>query len=69
MTDLRKEAQGRECQVRLDTVCNFNSETTVLAHLRQAGITGGAQKAPDFLGAWACSECHAEVDLRAPRVP
>lgn len=62
MTDLRKEAQGRECQVRLPTVCNFNPETTVLAHLRLAGITGGAQKAPDLLGAYACSACHAEVD-------
>jgi hypothetical protein len=62
MTDLRKAAQGLECQVRLPGVCNFNSETTVLAHLRMAGITGRAQKAPDLLGAHACSACHAEVD-------
>ncbi|MWQ11334.1 nuclease domain-containing protein, partial [Glaesserella parasuis] len=26
--DLRKEAKGRECQVRLPGVCNFNAETT-----------------------------------------
>jgi hypothetical protein len=62
MTDLRKEAKGRECQVRLPGVCNFNPETTVLGHLRLAGITGGAQKAPDLLGAWVCSACHAEAD-------
>jgi hypothetical protein len=27
-----------------------------------AGITGGGMKAPDLLGAWACSRCHAAVD-------
>jgi hypothetical protein len=68
VTDLRKEARGRECQVRLPGVCNFNPETTVLAHLRLAGITGGAQKAPDFLGAWACSACHAEADRKTRKL-
>jgi hypothetical protein len=62
MTDLRRAAKGRECKVRLPGVCNFNSETTVLAHLRMAGITGAGQKAPDLLGAHACSACHAEID-------
>ena len=63
MTDLRKQARGRECQVRLPC-CNGNPETTVLAHLRMAGITGMSQKAPDVLGAWACSSCHDAVDRR-----
>lgn len=48
--------------MRLPGICNHNPETTVLAHLRQAGVTGVGQKAPDVLGAWACSACHAEVD-------
>lgn len=61
MTNLRKEARGRECQVR-SPVCNFNSETTVLAHVRMIGITGMGHKAPDLLGAWACSACHALID-------
>ena len=56
--DLRKLAKGKPCQVRLISVCNRNDETTVLAHVRLAGVTGIAQKAPDILGAWACSECH-----------
>jgi hypothetical protein len=68
MIDLRKEAKGRECQVRLPDVCNFNPETTVLAHLRLAGITGRGQKAPDLLGAWACSSCHAEVDRQTKKL-
>lgn len=58
MTNLRKEAKGRECQVRLISVCNRDPETTVLAHVRLSGVTGVGQKAPDILGAWACSECH-----------
>lgn len=40
MANLRKEACGRECQVRIYGVCNGNPETTVLAHYRMAGICG-----------------------------
>ncbi len=32
MANLRKEARGRECQVRIYGICNGNPETTVLAH-------------------------------------
>ncbi|TYA25076.1 DUF1364 domain-containing protein [Aggregatibacter actinomycetemcomitans] len=60
--DYRKEAKGRDCQVRLIGVCNHNPETTVLAHIRAAGITGAGQKAPDKLGAWACYNCHMAID-------
>ncbi|WP_183422525.1 DUF1364 domain-containing protein [Luteibacter sp. Sphag1AF] len=64
MADLRKAAKGRACEVRLPGICNFDPDTTVLAHVRIAGITGGAQKAPDILGAHCCSACHDEVDRR-----
>jgi hypothetical protein len=37
---LRKEAKGRGCMVRLPGICNFNSETVVLAHIRLAGVSG-----------------------------
>ncbi|WP_233115510.1 DUF1364 domain-containing protein [Aggregatibacter actinomycetemcomitans] len=60
--DYRKEAKGRDCQVRLIGVCNHNPETTVLAHIRAAGITGIGQKAYDQLGAWACYNCHMAID-------
>lgn len=59
---LRKEAKGRGCMVRLPGICNFNSETVVLAHIRVAGVSGMGMKSPDLLGAWACSACHAEID-------
>lgn len=59
--NLRNQARGRGCQVRLH-VCNANSETTVLAHVRLPGISGMGLKSPDALGAWACSACHDYVD-------
>ncbi|KLU14709.1 MULTISPECIES: DUF1364 domain-containing protein [Xenorhabdus] len=64
MANLRKEARGRECQVRIPGICNGNSETVVLAHYRMAGICGTGMKPPDLLGAWACSACHDEIDRR-----
>ena len=50
--------------VRIPEVCNCNSETTVLAHYRLAGISGMGMKSPDLLGAWACSSCHDAIDRR-----
>ena len=64
MSKLTKEARGRECQVRIPGVCNFNPETTVLAHYRLAGTCGTAIKPDDTQAAWACSACHDEVDHR-----
>ncbi|HGM7056760.1 TPA: DUF1364 domain-containing protein [Serratia marcescens] len=64
MSKLTKEARGRECQVRIPGVCNFNPETTVLAHYRLAGTCGGGMKPDDEQGAWACSSCHDAIDAR-----
>src|SRR5262245_17085591 len=60
--NLRGLARGKPCMIRQPAVCNFNSETTVLCHLRMAGITGMGMKANDILGAWGCSDCHRYVD-------
>jgi hypothetical protein len=60
--NLRNLARGRPCMIRMPGVCNGNPETTVLCHLRMAGITGMSLKANDLLGAWGCSECHRYVD-------
>ncbi|MBH2596608.1 DUF1364 domain-containing protein [Serratia ureilytica] len=64
MSKLTKEARGRECQVRIPGVCNFNPETTVAAHYRLAGTCGTVIKPDDTQAAWACSACHDEVDRR-----
>lgn len=65
--NLRKEAKGRGCMVRIPNVCNFNSETVVLGHIRLAGVSGIGMKSPDLLGAWVCSACHDEIDGRTHR--
>jgi hypothetical protein len=63
--NLRDQARDRGCMVRLEGICNHNSETTVLAHIRMVGISGMGLKADDLLGAWACSACHDAVDRRS----
>lgn len=63
MTNLRKLAKGKSCQIRLIGVCSGNPEETVLAHFRLAGISGMSIKPPDLLGAWACAGCHGVVDV------
>lgn len=68
MANLRKEAKGRECQVRLPGICNHNPETVVLAHFRMAGINGVGMKPNDMFGAWACSSCHDEIDRRTRKM-
>jgi len=62
MGNLRKEARGRECQIRIVGICNHNPETTVLCHYRLAGSCGTGIKPDDAQGAWGCSDCHAAVD-------
>jgi hypothetical protein len=64
MANLREEARGRDCQLRIPVICNFNPETTVLAHYRLAGTCGGGMKPSDEQGAWGCSACHDAIDSR-----
>ena len=62
MTNLRKEAAHRTCMVRMPG-CTQPDNDCVLAHAHTPkGIRGMGQKAPDILGAWACSYCHREYD-------
>ena len=64
LPDLRKFAQGKDCQVRIPGYCNHNPETTILAHCRKGGVAGASQKPPDLCGAHACSGCHDVLDGR-----
>ena len=63
MADLRKAARGRECQVRIPGVCNGNPETSVLAHIRLAGLCGTGIKPPDLIATIACSACRILLTL------
>lgn len=64
MSKYTKSAQGQQCQVRIPGVCNFNPETTVLAHLNGGGM---GMKHADIHGAYCCSACHDALDGRTNR--
>lgn len=61
MTDLRKTARGQDCLVRIPGICNFDPETTVLAHINGGGM---GMKQSNFLASYCCSECHDVIDFR-----
>lgn len=61
---LRDSARGQECTLRIPGVCNFNPETTVLAHIA-CGQKGMGLKSPDNMAVFACSCCHDVLDGRA----
>ena len=59
MSKIRKSAAGKECQVRIEGICNEDPATTILAHINGGGI---GKKKDDIFGAYCCSSCHAVVD-------
>lgn len=60
--NLREEAEGRMCLIRIPNCCTHNPAETVLCHVRMN--SGAGKKPPDQLGAWGCFQCHAAVDGR-----
>jgi hypothetical protein len=60
---IRAAARGQDCTVRLPGICNFNPETTVLAHL-PCGQRGIGIKSPDNIAVFSCSACHDAIDGR-----
>jgi len=61
MINLRKEAKGRDCQIRVPGFCYHSSETVVGCHFPiNKGI---ALKSHDMFIAWGCMGCHRVVDL------
>ena len=50
--------------VRIPACCNFDPETTVLAHINLPGLTGMGTKSNDLQAAWVCSKCHDLIDGR-----
>lgn len=59
---LRESARGQDCNIRIPGICNFNCETTILAHTG-AGA-GMGQKVDDLEGSFCCSSCHDAIDGR-----
>jgi hypothetical protein len=66
MSKLRESARDEICMIRYPGICNFNSQTTVLAHLPDGSGTGHmAGKSNDLCSVYACSACHDVLDGRA----
>ena len=64
--DLRREARGRECQIRIPSICTGDSETVVLCHLHKPSISGGTGlKGNDLVATWGCRACHDVCDGRS----
>lgn len=64
---IRKSAKGEDCTVRLPG-CPHDPEQTIWSHYRGgAGGKGGALKASDVAGAYACTHCDAVYDGQRPR--
>jgi hypothetical protein len=57
---LRNSARGQDCLVRIPGICNFNPETTILAHVGSGA--GMGQKTDDIEATFCCSACHAAID-------
>ena len=60
--NLRKAAEGRDCKLRLPGICNRDSSTVVLCHIKRGWC--GSVKPPDIVAVWGCSACHDVIDRR-----
>ena len=57
---IKASARNEDCTLRLVGICNYNDETTVLAHIgRNRGM---AIKCDDTFAVYACSACHSTID-------
>jgi hypothetical protein len=61
--NLRNSARGQDCTLNVVGVCNYQSETTVLAHLPdESGTAAVGSKTDDWCACFACSDCHRWID-------
>ena len=63
----RKAARGMPCTLNVAGVCNYDPETTVLAHLRWLGGCGTGFKPSDLQAVNSCSACNTWTDSPTPR--
>lgn len=64
---IRDSANGEECHMRLERVCNGRTDTTVWSHWPGLdGDRGMGMKALDLCGCYTCHACHDAIDGRAP---
>ncbi len=64
---ITRSARGEECTLRVPLICNWDSSTTVWAHIKRPW-QGGTVKPNDEDGVYACSACHNALDGRDNRI-
>ena len=67
--NLRDRAKGEQCYLRLfdddgNRICNGDSRTVVLCHIRIGGVGSMGKRPPDICALPACSSCHDRFDGR-----
>ncbi|MDT1785972.1 DUF1364 family protein [Salmonella enterica subsp. enterica serovar Oslo] len=60
--DLKNQALERMLTLRIPGICNFNTETSVLAHYRMSDTSGTCIKPQDMQCAIASNTSHHEID-------
>ena len=63
-TKVQKSARGEECTLHIAGVCNYNVETTVLAHVGFCDGSGKRIRVGERNAVYACSSCHDAIDGR-----
>jgi putative nuclease YbcO-like protein len=66
LTPQRRAARGKPCLLNVAGVCNYDKDTTILAHFRWLGECGSGYKPADVQAAHACSACNAWTDTPTP---
>lgn len=61
---IRKSAQGEQCTLNIAGICNYDSSTTVYAHLPDGTGGMGLKAGGELSGCYACSACHDAIDGR-----
>lgn len=63
-----RHARNQPCTLSLVGICNHDPATTVFAHFRDQH-RGMGIKAADYVGCYACFECHRYLDETHGRAP
>jgi len=58
LTPVQESAQGQDCTIRAAGICNYNPETTILAHVSFNWGTAKRLRPNERNAVFACSSCH-----------
>lgn len=65
---IKDAARGSPCTLRIAGCCNYDTETTVLSHIRDFKTGGTGLKPDDICAVFACMACHDAIDRRSKKL-